>query len=369
LAESQIYESMRRLEPDFFIHSGDTIYADNPIVADPKNADGSPVLLPNGKPWRNLTTPAKSKVAETIDEFRGNHAYNMLDAHVRAFNAAVPQLVQWDDHETLNNWFPGRTLDDPRYTVKSASLLAARAGQAFRDYQPIRPHPHSVERIYRHFDFGSLLRVVLLDMRSDRGPNTANRQEQPGPETAFLGTEQIAWIKRSLKESKATWKVIASDMPLGLIIGDKYQNKPVFENSSNGDGPPLGRELEIADLLKFIADERIRNVVWVTADVHYAAAHFYDPTKAVFTQFHPFWEFVAGPLHSGTFGPTPLDNTFGPQVRFNSLPPGTKPNRPPSEGLQFFGSVELEPKSGTMIVRLHDIYGKVIYTNELTPER
>jgi alkaline phosphatase D len=107
----KIYETMRRLNPDFFIHSGDTIYADNPILAEVKLDDGSI--------WKNLTTPEKSKVAETLAEFRGNFTYNLLDENVRRFNAQVPQLVQWDDHETRNNWFPGQMLtDDDRYTSK-----------------------------------------------------------------------------------------------------------------------------------------------------------------------------------------------------------------------------------------------------------
>jgi alkaline phosphatase D len=45
------------------------------------------------------------------------------------------------------------------------------------------------------------------------------------------------------------------------------------------------------------------NTVWLTADVHYAAAHYYNPDKAQFQEFDPFWEFVARPLHAGTFGP------------------------------------------------------------------
>ena len=54
--------------------------------------------------------------------------------------------------------------------------------------------------------------------------------------------------------------------------------------------------------------------MWLTADVHYTAAHYYDPNKAVFQDFEPFWEFVSGPLHAGSFGPNKLDNTFGPQL-------------------------------------------------------
>ena len=60
-----------------------------------------------------------------------------------------------------------------------------------------------------------------------------------------------------------------------------------------------GRELEIADVLSFIKRAGVRNTMWVTADVHYTAAHYYDPGKAVFQDFEPFWEFVSGPLHAG----------------------------------------------------------------------
>ena len=89
--------------------------------------------------WKNLVTPAKSKVAETLDEFRGNYLYNLLDDNVRRFNAEIPQFVLWDDHEVRNNWFPGMSLEaDDRYTEKSSRVLAAQARRAFLEYTPIR---------------------------------------------------------------------------------------------------------------------------------------------------------------------------------------------------------------------------------------
>jgi alkaline phosphatase D len=56
-------------------------------------------------------------------------------------------------------------------------------------------------------------------------------------------------------------------------------------------------------MLRFIKTAGITNTVWLTADVHYAAAHYCNPDKAQFQGFEPFWEFVSGPLHAGTFGP------------------------------------------------------------------
>jgi len=347
----KIYEAIRRQQPQFFIHSGDTIYADGPIPEQ--------IKLDDGTIWKNVTTEATSKVAETTAEFRGNYLYNLLDKNVRRFNAEVPQLVQWDDHETLNNWYPGEMLrDDARYRVKSVSLLAARAKRAFMEFTPIRTSLRAPDRIYRAFHYGPSLDILMIDLRTFRGPNSPNRQTKRGPATTFFGGAQLRWLKRQLLLSKATWKIIASDMPIGLIIRDGARN---FENGANGNGPPLGRELEIADLLRFIKAKRIRNVAWLTADVHYAAAHYYSPEKARFTEFSPFWEFVAGPLNAGTFGPNELDNTFGPEVRFLSIPKDLKPRRPPTDGLQFFGTVRIDGKSKTLTVALHNLTGKTLH--------
>ena len=320
----KIYETMRRVQPDFFIHSGDTIYADGPLSAE--------VKLPDGSVWKNVTTAAKSKVAETLDEFRGNHAYNLLDENVRRFNAEVASYMQWDDHEVTNNWYWEKVLGDPTEADLKAgkvyknerrvSILAPHAIRAFHEYYPTRRHPLDQDRLYTNFRYGPSLEVFRLDERSYRGPNSYNRLEQRGPATAFLGDTQLHWLKLALLASDATWKVIASDMPIGLLVpdGKDKEGRPQFEAWANGNGPALGRELEVADLLRFIRDNRIRNVVWLTADVHYTAAHYYDPNKAQFQDFSPFWEFVSGPLNAGTFGPNELEDTFGPQLVFVKAP-------------------------------------------------
>ena len=107
-------------------------------------------------------------------------------------------------------------------------------------------------------------------------------------------------------------------------------------------------------MLSFIKTAQIANTVWLTADVHYTAAHHYAPDRAVFQDFDPFWEFVSGPLHAGTFGPSDYDNTFGPEVRFAKHPGEGQANLPPSDGLQFFGKVDIAADTGEMTVRLMD---------------
>lgn len=359
----RIYETMRRVRPDFFIHSGDNIYADGPIPAE--------LTVEEGKIWRNLTTPEKSKVAETLDEYRGAYKYNLLDENVRRFNAEVPQIWQWDDHEVVNNWSPSKDLStNASYREKSTPLLVARGKRAFLEYAPLRRHgDDESERIYRHVPYGPLLDVFVVDMRSYRGPNTHNRQSEASDETDFLGMPQLAWLKQGLLHSRATWKVIAADMPIGLLVGDGKdpEGRDRFEAIANGDGPALGRELEIAELLRFIKRHRIDNVVWLTADVHYCAAHHYDPSRARFADFSPFWEFVAGPLHAGSFGPGVLDDTFGPEVVFSKAPPAQ--NYSPFGGYQFFGQVDIDARSRSFKVALIDLAGEKLFEQTLAPAR
>jgi alkaline phosphatase D len=353
------FEAMRKHRPDFLIHSGDTIYADGVIASEVKLADG--------KVWNNVTIPEKAKVAETLDEFRAAHKYNFLDDNVRAFNAEVPIFVQWDDHEVMNNWSSSKDIP-AAYKERSISLLAARAARAFHEMYPMRESIVEPGRVYRTLSYGPHLDVFMLDERSYRGPNGPNLQTAYGPESYFIGPEQMRWLKQALLNSRATWKVIASDMPLSLIVYDDATNRKGSEAFAQGDGPPRGRELEIAEILRFIKTAPIQNTVWLTADVHYAAAHYYDPNKAQFQDFEPFWEFVSGPLHAGTFGPNELDNTFGPEVRFIKAPGLDKQNLPPSAGMQFFGHVAIEGATGQMTVTLRDRADVALWSTKLDPK-
>ena len=230
--------------------------------------------------------------------------------------------------------------------------------------------PTEPGRVYRKISYGPLLDVFMLDMRSYRGPNAENMQEAYGPDAYFLGPQQVAWLKRGLLNSRATWKVIANDMPLALIrIYDPDRNWG-YEAIAQGDnGPPRGRELELADILSFIKRGEISNTVWLTADVHYTAAHYFDPNQAAFQDFDPFWEFVSGPIHAGTGALNQIDKTFGRQVVYAKARP-TEQNfsGAPSEGLQFFGHVSIDGMTEVMTITLKDVDDHALWSTRLEPK-
>jgi len=54
-------------------------------------------------------------------------------------------------------------------------------------------------------------------------------------------------------------------------------------------------------------------------------------------------------------------------VRFLAIPKGMKQNRPPSEGLQFFGTVRIDGQTEVMQVALHNLEGTILYKIDLPP--
>src|SRR5438128_2375448 len=96
---------------------------------------------------------------------------------------------------------------------------------------PMRAVPEQEDgRIYRKIGYGPLLDVFMVDMRSYRD-STFNKRDDRS-DTCIFGAAQLAWLKRELVASDATWKVIAADMPIGLVSEDAI---------ALGDGPPAAR--------------------------------------------------------------------------------------------------------------------------------
>jgi alkaline phosphatase D len=112
----------------------------------------------------------------------------------------------------------------------------------------------------------------------------------------------------------------------------------------------------------------VTNLVFITADVHYAAAHHYDPARAAVGDFSPFWEFVAGPLHAAVQSIdtlNALDRTFGAERVFSAAAPVA--GYGPARGYQYFGHVAIDGGSRRMTVTLRDQDGTVLHTQILDP--
>ncbi len=305
-----IFSLMQRQSWDFFLFLGDTIYGDE--ICGPPNASGSDFK------------------AVTLEQYRAKQRYQRGSLPLRRFLSTVPVYVTWDDHDVRNN-FAG-PYDD--------QMPAGR--QALLDYWPIREQPEDPYRLYRSVRAGADLELFILDTRQYR-----SRNAQPdGPSKTMLGTAQLAWLLGGLRASTATWKVIASSVPLAVPKAGT-DLEPGFDSWARGlDG--TGFETELKQIAGTIVDQSIRNVVWLTGDVHFVQGLAFDVDRDGVPDFH---EFTAGPLSAGTGRVTPVQSSFAVTTFISE------------GGYQNFGAVRVDGR--TFKVTVIDESGRVRFTHQL----
>ncbi len=197
-----VMNAVRAQRPDFFLHLGDTIYAD-----------------------RNGT-------ATTLPEFWAKYRNNRNDAATQALHAETSIYVTWDDHEVADNYLPGHP-------------LAPVGRKAFFDYWPVRRDAREADKLYRSFRWGRALELFILDVRQYRDPATGT----------MLGSAQRNWLLNGLKNSTAIFKFVATAVTMEGGGKDRW------------DGYPEER----TRIIRFINGNKIPGVVFLSADLHYAA--------------------------------------------------------------------------------------------------
>jgi phosphodiesterase/alkaline phosphatase D-like protein len=274
LAPYPVVSNVAAKQLDFFVFHGDTIYAD----------DDSPALV-------NANGTLKAQ-AETLDDFRIKHnevysnrfGQNTL-ADLRRSTAILATI---DDHEVTNDFAggadvnadPEKRFKDPAGTLQNDSVLYNNGLQAFQEYNPLRDEFYGntgdnrtagERKLYRYNTFGSDAATFVLDARSFRDAQlpggsvtdpasvvTAITRSLTEDRT-LLGKAQLADLKQDLLRAQGdgiTWKFV--------MIPEPIQNIAPGLTMDNYDGYMKER----TELLKFINESAIDNVVFISADVH-----------------------------------------------------------------------------------------------------
>ncbi|NWG16434.1 MAG: alkaline phosphatase D family protein [Chloroflexi bacterium] len=317
---------------DFFMLHGDTIYADYPSPDVPL---GQAITFED----------FYRKHAEVYGERYGLNTW----ADVRASTAIFATI---DDHEVTNDFAGGAAPEtDPRFTPGDAEFindteLYETGLSAFQDYNPLRdefygdtgdPRTAQERKLYRYRTFGSDAALFILDARSFRDPALPNVEEftmeQIGPFLAatfepgrtMLGAAQLADLKADLLDAQTQgilWKFVMVPEPIQnlgpLNAGDRFE----------------GYAAERTELLKFIVDNQIANVVFVTADIHGTLVNnitYQDAPGGVQIATGTFEISVGSAAFDAPFGPTVVALAAGldfitPQQRalYNVAPPVLK---------------------------------------------
>jgi alkaline phosphatase D len=261
------YTAMAAEELDFVLHLGDYIYEYDPKSDYSDRRHTKPQI--NGR-----------NQLRTLSDYRARHAQYKLDPALQAAHANAAWIVTWDDHEVENNY--ANAIDEindkgVRHQNRAAFRRERAAGyQAYYEHMPIRvsyTRGSSNLRLYRHFDFGDLARVNVLDTRQyrtdqpagygrDVGPLSAGRRNTKG---TLTGATQETWLKQKLSTSHAHWNVIAQQVMMGqVLLPSTIKNHPIAADLDAWDGYATAR----TRLLRFIDREDISNPVVLAGDIH-----------------------------------------------------------------------------------------------------
>jgi len=206
----KIYPSSLKLDPEFFVHTGDIVYYDD--------------------------------LAKTADLARWHWDRMYSYPNNIEYHRQVTSYFVKDDHDTwMNDAHPGLR------TKFMGEFTYGQGTQIFLDEVPMG------EKTYRTFRWGKDLQIWLMEGRDFRSKNTM----PDGPDKTIWGKEQMAWFKRTVIESDATFKIVINPTP---IVGpDRWRKNDNHANS--------GFQYEGDAIREFIGSQK--NMVVICGDRHW----------------------------------------------------------------------------------------------------
>jgi alkaline phosphatase D len=241
-----IYDAMARLQPQFLVATGDTVYYDNDDL--------------------RANTPALAR-------YHWHRMYSLR--RLVEFHRRVPAYWMKDDHDTLDDdCWPGRNRD---YMLP---MTFEEGQRIFREQVPMG------ERTWRTFRWGKGLQVWLPEGRDFRSPNNM----EDGPDKTIWGAEQRRWLEDSIAASDADWRVLVHPTP---IVGPDRKKKR--DNHANAAFATEGDAFR-----RWVRDNVVGNFFIACGDRHWQY-HSVHPETGV-------QEFSCGPASDEHAGGSPGRN-------------------------------------------------------------
>ena len=184
--------SILKLKPDYFIGTGDNVYFDHPSERDFQRS------IQRGRDPH----PGGYDGKEVIDEIGMRRKYHEQFSQPRFKELFKEVATYWekDDHDYRKNDA------DPFIEFPISHELGIKN---FKEQLPV-VDPDSDEKTYRTRRVSKDLQLWLVEGRDYRDAN----EKPDGPEKTLWGFEQISWLKSTLLESDATFKILISPTPM-----------------------------------------------------------------------------------------------------------------------------------------------------------
>ena len=192
-----------RLKPDFFVGTGDNVYYDHPGNEDLQVGRAETQHQMRMKHHEQYSQP------RFIQLFREVATYWMKDDHDYRFNDSDPINPILIRNNVGLDYYPKTNLY-PRYSGSGFKPSHELGVRIFREQLPVVDPEDENAVTYRTYRVNKLLQIWFVEGRDYRTPN-----DMPdGPEKTIWGKEQKKWLKKTLLESDATFKILYSPTPM-----------------------------------------------------------------------------------------------------------------------------------------------------------
>lgn len=192
----------------------------------------------------------------SLSDYRLRYSVYHMDRNLQKLHQNFPWICVWDDHESANNsWMDGAENHNTGEGLWSDRKTAAM--QAYFEWLPIRPKAPGNYEIFRSFEYGNLVDLMMVDTRlHGREEQGVNEND---PNRTMLGTDQYTWLTNELSNSTAQWKVLGNQVMFApLTIFGQVLNDDAW------DGYPAERQ----NVLDHISNNNIENFTVITGDIH-----------------------------------------------------------------------------------------------------
>ena len=328
--DTQAFWQWRTNPPDFTVAFGSCFYANEPKMdrpgkpygSDPKIFQTIAAMKPNVMLWLGDNIYYREPDFGSVTAMKRRWALGRGEPALQPLLSIAHHYAIWDDHD---------------FGPNDATWINRFSRESFDIFKSYWANPtygaHGVEGVFGWFSWGDV-DFFLLDDRMyrtpEKTPDTADK--------AMLGSEQLRWLKHSLSYSRAPFKIVVN----GSQVLNKLTRDECFAHY----------EREQKELIDWIAQNKIRGVVFLSGDRHESELLRVSPEG-----LYPLYDFTSSPLTAGLTNPMPKDEENNP-LRV----PGTLVNDMHSFGLLKFSGTCNER---TLEMQVVDREGKVRWSRTI----
>ncbi len=223
-----VYREVANADVDAVLHLGDYLYE---YDRDGYASENAAAL------GREVNPPGEIL---SLSDYRTRYAQYRTDEDLQAAHAAHPFFIVWDDHEVANDaWREGA---QNHTEGEEGSFVERRmhAIQAWYEWLPVRPPSSMQDIIYRQFQYGDLIDLLMLDTRiigrdeqfEYQDFATGGMIDVASARAGFgdsnrtlLGADQLGWLRERLSGSTARWQVLGQQ----VLLGRYHLPSPIME--------------------------------------------------------------------------------------------------------------------------------------------